>query len=175
MRDDVLTAWRGLKLDKGETIQKYVDKFWDLHLKASIFENIEFPKQRQQYCAGLPDDVRSYITDQKPKTISEVIHQSMVAMKIFSAGKASHSNTDKGKKVFHREQARKDKKGNGKKKEKDKSEYKGSNRLSPEELEKYCKDNQMLQVWRDGSSILTLVPTSIKRKSYHKLHMWNFL
>ena len=71
VRDDVLIAWRGLK---GETIQKYVDKFWDLHLKASIFENIEFPEQRQQYCAGLPNDVHSYIMDQKPKTISEVIH-----------------------------------------------------------------------------------------------------
>ena len=34
----------------------------------------------------------------------------MVAMKIFSASKASHSNTNKDKKVFHREQARKDKK-----------------------------------------------------------------
>ena len=150
VRDDVLTAWRGLKLDKGETIQKYVDKFWDLHLKASIFENIEFPEQRQQYCAGLPDDVRSYITDQKPKTISEVIHRSMVAMKIFSAGKASHSNTDKGKKVFHREQARKDKKGNGKKKEKEKSGYKGSNRLSPEELERYRKDNRCFKCGETG-------------------------
>ena len=78
VRDDVLTAWRGLKMEKGETIQKYVDKFWDLHLKASVFEDIEFPEQRQQYCAGLPEDVRSYIMDQKPKFISEVIHHSMV-------------------------------------------------------------------------------------------------
>ena len=140
VRDDVLTAWRGLKLEKGKTIQKYVDKFWDLHLKATVFKNIEFPEQRQQYCAGLPDDVRSYIMDQKPKSISEVIHRSMVAMKIFSAGKASHFNSDKSKKVSQKEHARKDQKGNGKKKEK--GAYKGSNRLSPEELEKYRKENR---------------------------------
>ena len=139
VRDDVLTAWRGLKLEKGKTIQKYVDKFWDLHLKAIVFENIEFPEQRQQYCAGLPDDVRSYIMDQKPKSISEVIHHSIVAMKIFSAGKASHFNYDKSKKVSQKEHARKDQKGNGKKKEK--GAYKGSNHLSPEELEKYRKEN----------------------------------
>ena len=76
--------------------------------------------QRQQYCVGLPDDVCLYITDQKPMTILEVIHLSMVAMKIFSAGKASHSNNDKDKKVSHKELACKDQKGNGKKKEKEK-------------------------------------------------------
>ena len=41
-KDNVLTAWRGLKLDKGETIQKYTDKFWDLHLKAKGFKKIDF-------------------------------------------------------------------------------------------------------------------------------------
>ena len=38
VRDDVLTAWRGLKLEKGENIYKYMDKFWNLHLKATVFE-----------------------------------------------------------------------------------------------------------------------------------------
>ena len=33
-------AWWGLKLDKGETIQKYIEKFWDLHLKATVFKKI---------------------------------------------------------------------------------------------------------------------------------------
>ena len=36
--DDVLTAWRSLTLGPNETIQKYVDKFWDAHLKATVFK-----------------------------------------------------------------------------------------------------------------------------------------
>ena len=57
VKDDVLTAWRGLTYEKGDNIQKYVDKFWDLHLKASVFKDIDFDEQRQQFCAGLPEDV----------------------------------------------------------------------------------------------------------------------
>ena len=84
-KDDVLTAWRALKFEKGESIQKYVDKFWDLHLKATVFKRIDFSEQKQQYCAGLSEDMRAYVNAQKPTTISEVIHHSMVATKIFSS------------------------------------------------------------------------------------------
>ncbi|MCO5597971.1 hypothetical protein L7F22_052059 [Adiantum nelumboides] len=35
-KDKVLTEWRSLKLSPYESIHKYVDKFWDLHLKATI-------------------------------------------------------------------------------------------------------------------------------------------
>ena len=35
--NDVLTILHGLKLEKGVTIQKYTNKFWDLHLKATIY------------------------------------------------------------------------------------------------------------------------------------------
>ncbi|RXY01652.1 hypothetical protein DD576_30375, partial [Klebsiella pneumoniae] len=53
-KDKVLTEWRGLKLLSHESINKYVDKFWDLHLKATVFQKIDFAEQRQQFCAGLP-------------------------------------------------------------------------------------------------------------------------
>ena len=43
-KDDVLIAWCGFKLEKGELIQKYIDKFWDLHLKAIVYKNIDFSK-----------------------------------------------------------------------------------------------------------------------------------
>ena len=46
-KDDVLTQWQGLKLEKGETMQKYIDKFWDLHLKATIYKKIDFLEQKQ--------------------------------------------------------------------------------------------------------------------------------
>ena len=46
-KDDILMGWQGLNLDKGETIQKYTDKFWDLHLKDTIFKKIDFSEQKQ--------------------------------------------------------------------------------------------------------------------------------
>ena len=117
-----------------------MDKFWDLYLKATIFENIEFKEQRQQYCARLPKDVRAYIMDQKPNTISKVIHRSIIAMKIFSAGWASPPHVDKSNKNQQKDQSNKDCQRNGKKK-KEKTEYKGTNRLAPKELEHYQKEN----------------------------------
>lgn len=61
IRDDVFTTGRRPELKKGEAIQKYANKFWNLYLKATEFEEISFLEQRQQYCVGLPDDVRLYI------------------------------------------------------------------------------------------------------------------
>ena len=51
-KDDVLMAWRGLKLDKVELLQKYTNKSWDLHLKVTVYKKIEFSKQKQQYCVS---------------------------------------------------------------------------------------------------------------------------
>lgn len=43
-KDDVSTSW--LKLKKGKSMQSYVDKFWDLHLKAIVFKKINFAEQK---------------------------------------------------------------------------------------------------------------------------------
>ena len=45
-KDNILTDWCGLKLEKGKTIQKYTDKLWDFHLKALIYKKIDFSKQK---------------------------------------------------------------------------------------------------------------------------------
>ena len=90
----------------------------------------------------------------------------MVAMKIFFAGKASHFNSDKGKKVSQKEQGHKDQKGNGKKKEK--GAYQGSNCLSTEELEKYRKENRASSVVRRVIHT-ALAPTSMLRRNFHLL------
>ena len=68
-KDDILTAWWGLKLKKGKSMKKYTDKFWDLHLKAIVYKKIDFSEQKQQYCVGLNKDMKTYINAQKPKTI----------------------------------------------------------------------------------------------------------
>ncbi|MCO5560925.1 hypothetical protein L7F22_014545 [Adiantum nelumboides] len=81
-KDKVLTEWRSLKLTPFESIHKYVDKFWDLHLKATVYKKIDFEEQKQQFCVGLPEDMNEYVNSQRPKTISGVIHHPMVAARI---------------------------------------------------------------------------------------------
>ncbi|MCO5566642.1 hypothetical protein L7F22_020319 [Adiantum nelumboides] len=56
-KDKVLTEWRSLKLTPYESTHKYVDKFWELHLKATVYKKIVFEEQKQQFCAGLPEDM----------------------------------------------------------------------------------------------------------------------
>ncbi|MCO5547351.1 hypothetical protein L7F22_000800 [Adiantum nelumboides] len=149
-KDEVLTAWRGLKLEKGESIQQYINKFWDLHLKAIVFKKIDFAEQRQQYCAGLTEDIRAYVNDQKPRTIAEVIHRSKVAMKIFPISKGAPKPFERNEKVHGREQDSKDSKGNVSKGKKDKVAYKGPGKLSPEEMERYKKENRCYKCGETG-------------------------
>ena len=99
-KDDVFMAWHGLKLEKGKSMQKYTDKFWDFHLKEIVYKKIDFSKQKQQYCAHLNEDMKTYINAQKPKNISEFIHHVMVATKIFTPKKCFMKPQDNGKKNF---------------------------------------------------------------------------
>lgn len=139
VKDDVFTVWRGLNLEKGENIHKYVEEFWDLYLKASIFQEISFQEQRQQYCARLPDDVHSYINEHSPRSISEVIHCSMFGMKIFNTSKTSFLCFDKSEKVQPKESSQRTLSGNGKKK---KRPYNGFNYKTAKELSQLCRENK---------------------------------
>ncbi|MCO5608758.1 hypothetical protein L7F22_062974 [Adiantum nelumboides] len=145
-KDKMLTEWRSLKLTPYESIQKYVDKFWDLHLKATVYRKIDFEEQKEQFYAGLPEDMNKYVYSQRPKTISVVIHHTMVVAKInFQQGakrnlkpmeiKEKHEHKGKNQPS----NSSKDNSSNNKAKEK--GVYKGKNRLTPEELERYRKDN----------------------------------
>lgn len=147
-QDDICAKWRSLHLDKGDPIKKYIDQLWDLHLKACIFEEIGFHAQKPQHCGGLLEDMHAHINAQKPKTMSSVIHHSMLAYKIFySSTKVVAKPSEKGEKVY-------DKPSNVKKnheaKKKYKGVYKGANKLSPEDLEKYCKDNRCFRCGVQG-------------------------
>ncbi|MCO5576553.1 hypothetical protein L7F22_030365 [Adiantum nelumboides] len=81
-KDKVLTEWRSLKHTPYESIHRYVDKFWDLHLKATVYKKIDFEEQKQQFCAGLPEDINEYVNPQRSKSISVVIYHNMVAARI---------------------------------------------------------------------------------------------
>ena len=78
-KDDVLTTWQSLKMNKNKPIQKYVECFWDVNLKAMVYKRITFAEQRQQYCAGLTSEIRAYVQAQKSKTIAALIHHTRVA------------------------------------------------------------------------------------------------
>ncbi|MCO5587665.1 hypothetical protein L7F22_041616 [Adiantum nelumboides] len=156
-KDKVLTKWQSLKLTPYESIHKYVDKFWDLHLKATVYKKIDFEEQKQQFCAGLPEDMNEYVNSQRPKTISAVIHHTMVAARInFQQGakrnlkpmEIKEKHEHKGK-----NQPQNSSKGNSSNnKAKEKGDYKEKNRLTPEELECYRKDNRCMIFVKDSLS-----------------------
>ncbi|MCO5578282.1 hypothetical protein L7F22_032121 [Adiantum nelumboides] len=149
-KDKVLTEWRSLKLSPYESIHKYVDKFWDLRLKATtIYKKINFEEQKQQFCAGLPEDMNEYVNSQRPRSHSAVIHHTMVAAKInfqqrakrnLKPMEAKDKQEFKGKNFS--QNSSKDNSNNNNNKAKEKGEFKGKNKLSLEELANYRKENK---------------------------------
>ena len=81
-KDKVLTAWQTLKMMPHKNIDKYIKKFWDLYLKATIYQSISFAEQKQHFCASLPDKMNEYVHLQRPKSINAVIHHALVASQI---------------------------------------------------------------------------------------------
>ncbi|MCO5604727.1 hypothetical protein L7F22_058897 [Adiantum nelumboides] len=156
-KDKVLTEWRSLKLSPYESIHKYVDKFWDLHLKATVYKKIDFEEQKQQFCAGLPEDMNEYVNSQRPRSISAVIHHTMVAARInFQQGakrnlkpmEVKEKQEYKGKNFSQNSS-----KGNSNNnKAKGKGVFKGKNRLTPKELERYRKENKCFKCGEQGHS-----------------------
>ncbi|MCO5580337.1 hypothetical protein L7F22_034203 [Adiantum nelumboides] len=116
---------------------------------------IDFEEQNQQFCAGLPEDINEYVNSQRPKTISAVIHHTTVAARInFQQGakrnlkpmEIKEKHEHKGK-----NQPQNSSKGNSSNnKAKEKGVYKGNNRLTPEELECYRKDNRCFKCGEQG-------------------------
>ncbi|MCO5589477.1 hypothetical protein L7F22_043444 [Adiantum nelumboides] len=135
--------------------QWYVDKFWDLHLKASVYKKIDFEEQKQHFCAGLPEDMNEYVNSQRPKSISSVIHHTMFAARInFQQGakrnlkpmETKEKHEQKGK-----NQPQNSSNGNSSNnKAKEKGVYKGKDMLILEELEHYRKDNRCFKCGEQG-------------------------
>ncbi|MCO5593953.1 hypothetical protein L7F22_047972 [Adiantum nelumboides] len=156
-KDKVLTEWRRLKLSPYESIHKYVDKFWDLHLKATVYKKIDFEEQKQQFCAGLPKDMNEYVNSQRPRSISTVIHHTMVATRInFQQGakrnlkpmEAKEKQEYKGKN-FSQNSSKENSNNN---KAKERGVFKGKNKLTPKELECYRKENKCFKCGEQGHS-----------------------
>lgn len=78
VEDKVLSKWHTLRLELGDTMHKYVEKFWDAHLKASIFQTMIFKDQKQQLCARLPVKLQNYISTNRPQDITQMLQSSWV-------------------------------------------------------------------------------------------------
>ncbi|MCO5596791.1 hypothetical protein L7F22_050861 [Adiantum nelumboides] len=152
-KDKVLTKWRSLKLSPYESIHKYVDKFWDLHLKATVYKKIDFEEQKQQFCAGLPEDMNEYVNSQRPKSISAVIHHTMVAARInFQQGDKRNLKPMDAKDKQENLSQNSSKGNSNNNKAKEKGVFKGKNKLTPKELEPYCKENECFKCGEQGHS-----------------------
>ncbi|MCO5563266.1 hypothetical protein L7F22_016903 [Adiantum nelumboides] len=145
----------------GETSKRGISKTsFGIYIKATVYKKIYFEEQKQQFCAGLPEDLNEYVNSQRLKTILVVIHHTMVAARInFQQGakrnlkpmETKEKHEHKGKNQFQNSS-----KGNfSNNKAKEKGVYKGKNRLTPEELECYCKDNRCFKCGEQGHSYQT--------------------
>ncbi|MCO5595346.1 hypothetical protein L7F22_049388 [Adiantum nelumboides] len=207
-KDKVLTKWRSLKLSPYESIHKYVDKFWDLHLKATVYKKIDFEEQKQQFCAGLPEDMNEYVdkfwdlhlkatvykkidfeeqkqqfcaglpedmneyvNSQKPRSISAVIHHTMVAAMInlqqgtkrnLKPMEAKDKPEYKG--MNSSPNSSKDNSNNNKPKEE--GVFKGKNKLLPKSLNVIVKKTSASNVESKG----TLIALALK-----ETHAMNFI
>ena len=165
-KDKVLTQWRSLRMQPQGTMQRYIDKFWELHLKATVYKKIDFAKQKQQFCVDLSEEVSEYVNSQRPKTILAVIHHTIVASKLhFQGGKkinqpteGKHQGENKGKPhstsnatKASNNNANANNKGKGKDKV-----YKGKSRLSPEEVERYRKENKCFKCMSTWACIMCM-------------------
>ena len=112
-------------------------KVWDTCLKATVYRTINFYEKRHQFCAGLPEDMRTYVQALRPKTIAAaVIHYTRVAHKIFKP-----KNPPKGDKENERENGSLNARSSAKK-QASKKTYQGTNHLTHEEMERYQKENR---------------------------------
>ncbi|MCO5557663.1 hypothetical protein L7F22_011232 [Adiantum nelumboides] len=152
-KDKVLTKWRSLKLSPYESIHKYVDKFWDLHLKATVYKKIYFEEQKQQFCAGLLEDMNEYVNSQRPRSISVVIHHTMVATRSnFQQGAKRNLKPMEAKEKQEYKGKNFEKGNSNNNKAKEKGVFKGKNELTPEELERYRKENKCFKCGEQGHS-----------------------
>ncbi|MCO5546846.1 hypothetical protein L7F22_000283 [Adiantum nelumboides] len=146
-KDEVFTTWRSLKMNKNEPIQKYVERFWDANLKAMVYKRIDFAEQRQQYCARLTDEIREYVQAQRPKMIAALIHHTRVAAKIGWKNQGQSSKEGKPNASNPNVPTSSNEKLKGKS---NNVTYKGQNKLSAEEMEKYKKEGKCFRCGKAG-------------------------
>ncbi|MCO5589328.1 hypothetical protein L7F22_043294 [Adiantum nelumboides] len=168
-------TWKALRASIMKQFLASDGKFCNLHLKAIVYKKIDFEEQKQQFCAGLPKDMNEYVNSQRPKSISTVIHHTMVASRInFQQGakrnlkpiEAKDKQEYKGK-----NSSQNSSKGNSNNnKAKEKGVFKGKNKLTHEELEHYPKKRiNALSVESKGTHIALALKETLAMNSLELL------
>ena len=83
-----------------------MEQFWAHKLKANVYKSIDFEEQKEQFLAGLPEEMSEYVNSQRIRDISQVVHHTMVASTLnlnagnkkgLKAGEARENRESKGK------------------------------------------------------------------------------
>ena len=61
VEDNVPTTWCILKFKEGKSLQNYIEKFKEAFLKATVCKIFTFLGKKQQFCAGLLEDMHTYM------------------------------------------------------------------------------------------------------------------
>ncbi|MCO5582798.1 hypothetical protein L7F22_036697 [Adiantum nelumboides] len=164
-----LIEWQSLKLSSYASIHKYVDKFWDLNLKTTVYKKIDFEEQKQQFCVAVSEDMKKYVNSQRPKTILAVIHHTMVAARINFQQGAKRNIKPMEMKDKHEPKGKNNPQHSSKgtfsnNKDKEKGVYKGKNMLTPKELEHYRKDNKCFKCVEQGHTYHTCPQRNVRNE-----------
>ena len=74
-----------------QSIHKYVERFFAHKLKANVYKSIDFKEEKEQFLAGLPEEMSEYVNSQR--IISQVLHHTMVASTLnFNTGEKKGHN-----------------------------------------------------------------------------------
>ena len=89
-----------------ESIHKYMERFWAHKLKPNVYKSIDFEEKKEQFLAGLPEEMIECVNSQRIKNISQVLHHTMVASSLnfnmgdkkgFKSGEAWENREQKGR------------------------------------------------------------------------------
>ena len=163
IKNKVLTAWRSLKITLHESIHKYVEQFFAHKLKANVYKSIDFEEEKEQFLAGLPEEMSEYVNSQRIRDISQVLHHTMVASTLnfnmgnkkgFKVGEARENRESKGKNQANNQNPSMAHTNNpngtykvNKTKEKG---YKVKTPLTKAQMEQYWKDNKCFKCGEQG-------------------------
>ena len=148
--DKVLTAWQSLKMMPNESIDKYIEKFWDAHLKATVYQNISWwASKSNSFWLACPTKWMSMCICNSP---SLFIHHALVASQINfnddikpSQSKATGEQKGKGVQTQNASKAQTVKKTKNQERG-----YKDKARLTLEQMEQYRKENKCYKCGETG-------------------------
>ena len=132
-------------------IQRYIVKFWDLHLKAMIYKWIEVAEKKQQFCMSFLKEIRQHVNSQSTKTILSTIYHNIVASQIYFQQGGKKNGLFKKVKENGRSKEKTSSEANASKTPKAKEKgFKGKVRLSQEDMECYKKEKKCFKYGQEG-------------------------